>query len=98
MMLLEQRTVELSAAVSPKRCAGRFLFYSHDGFGLGHTRRHLAVAHALTVRAFEFKRAPRTRRIANPEFCHQLTIMMGKDMTMDAPSFLPTPALFSLDG
>jgi len=25
----------------------RFLFYSHDGFGLGHTRRHLAVASAL---------------------------------------------------
>jgi predicted glycosyltransferase len=26
----------------------RFLFYSHDGLGLGHTRRHLAVARALT--------------------------------------------------
>lgn len=26
----------------------RFLFYSHDGLGLGHTRRHLAVAAALT--------------------------------------------------
>src|SRR6266700_4580181 len=25
----------------------RFLFYSHDGLGLGHTRRHLAVARAL---------------------------------------------------
>lgn len=25
----------------------RFMFYSHDGFGLGHTRRHLAVASAL---------------------------------------------------
>ena len=25
----------------------RFLFYSHDGLGLGHTRRHLAVAAAL---------------------------------------------------
>ena len=25
----------------------RFLFYSHDGLGLGHTRRHLAVATAL---------------------------------------------------
>jgi len=22
----------------------RFLFYSHDGLGLGHTRRHVAVA------------------------------------------------------
>src|SRR2546425_4327692 len=53
MMLPEQRTIEVSAAVSPKRCAGRFLFYSHDGFGLGHTRRHLAVAHALTELAPE---------------------------------------------
>src|SRR5436190_2725041 len=26
----------------------RFLFYSHDGLGLGHTRRHIAVASALT--------------------------------------------------
>jgi len=26
----------------------RFLFYSHDGMGLGHTRRHLAIATALT--------------------------------------------------
>ena len=26
----------------------RFLFYSHDGMGLGHTRRHVAVASALT--------------------------------------------------
>jgi predicted glycosyltransferase len=26
----------------------RFLLYSHDGFGLGHTRRHLAIAAALT--------------------------------------------------
>jgi len=26
----------------------RFLFYSHDGFGLGHIRRNLAVAMALT--------------------------------------------------
>src|SRR5436190_17354727 len=25
----------------------RFMFYSHDGLGLGHTRRHLAVAAAL---------------------------------------------------
>ncbi len=29
----------------------RFLFYSHDGLGLGHTRRHLAVARALTALA-----------------------------------------------
>src|SRR2546425_12401920 len=26
----------------------RFLFYSHDGLGLGHTRRHLAIASSLT--------------------------------------------------
>src|SRR5258706_8795085 len=26
----------------------RFLFYSHDGLGLGHTRRHIAVASALS--------------------------------------------------
>jgi len=31
----------------------RFLFYSHDGLGLGHTRRHLAIAGALTRRAPE---------------------------------------------
>jgi len=29
----------------------RFLFYSHDGLGLGHTRRHLAIASALTALA-----------------------------------------------
>ncbi len=29
----------------------RFLFYSHDGLGLGHTRRHLAVASALAQQA-----------------------------------------------
>lgn len=31
----------------------RFLFYSHDGLGLGHTRRHLAVAAALAQQAPE---------------------------------------------
>ncbi len=29
----------------------RFLFYSHDGAGLGHTRRHLAIAAALSALA-----------------------------------------------
>lgn len=29
----------------------RFLFYSHDGMGLGHTRRHLRVAAALAEQA-----------------------------------------------
>src|SRR6266568_297633 len=48
MMLLEQKSIEPGATVSSKPCAARFLFYSHDGFGLGHTRRHLAVAYALT--------------------------------------------------
>jgi predicted glycosyltransferase len=31
----------------PTRQADRFLLYSHDGLGLGHLRRNLAVAHAL---------------------------------------------------
>ena len=31
----------------------RFLFYSHDGLGLGHTRRHLTVAAALARQAPE---------------------------------------------
>ncbi len=31
----------------------RFLFYSHDGLGLGHTRRNLAIASALTELAPE---------------------------------------------
>src|SRR4030095_9676744 len=31
----------------------RFLFYSHDGLGLGHTRRHLAIASALATLAPE---------------------------------------------
>jgi predicted glycosyltransferase len=31
----------------------RFLFYSHDGLGLGHTRRHLAVASAVAEQAPE---------------------------------------------
>src|SRR5213592_1690682 len=53
MALLEQKSIERSTAVSSKPCAGRFLFYSPDGFGLGHTRRHLAVARALTELAPE---------------------------------------------
>ena len=31
----------------------RFLLYSHDGLGLGHTRRHVAVASALAQQAPE---------------------------------------------
>src|SRR5882672_7991379 len=37
-------------ATRPETCM-RFLFYSHDGLGLGHTRRHLAIASALTALA-----------------------------------------------
>ncbi|HEY6169747.1 MAG TPA: glycosyltransferase [Verrucomicrobiae bacterium] len=33
--------------------AMRFLFYSHDGLGLGHTRRHVAIASALVGRSNE---------------------------------------------
>jgi predicted glycosyltransferase len=33
----------------PVRPGLRFLFYSHDGLGLGHIRRNLAVANALTA-------------------------------------------------
>jgi predicted glycosyltransferase len=32
----------------PTQAHPRFLFYSHDGLGLGHTRRHVAVARALS--------------------------------------------------
>ena len=47
MAMLDKSRIEPNGAVP---CAGngpRFLFYSHDGMGLGHTRRHLAVARAL---------------------------------------------------
>lgn len=36
-----------SSAVASRRPA-RFMFYSHDGLGLGHVRRNLAIARALT--------------------------------------------------
>src|SRR6266540_2270353 len=48
MVLQEQKIVEPSGPVSRRPSSYRFLFYSHDGLGLGHTRRHLAVARALT--------------------------------------------------
>ncbi|MFM1770295.1 MAG: hypothetical protein RJA22_2824 [Verrucomicrobiota bacterium] len=35
----------------PERRAPRFLLYSHDAFGLGHTRRHVAIASALAQAA-----------------------------------------------
>jgi predicted glycosyltransferase len=39
------------AASSSERPPPRFLLYSHDGFGLGHTRRHIAIAAALAEMA-----------------------------------------------
>jgi predicted glycosyltransferase len=33
-----------------RRDASRFLFYSHDGFGLGHVRRNILIARALLAR------------------------------------------------
>lgn len=35
----------------PRKWRMRFLFYSHDGYGLGHTCRNLAIASAVTRRA-----------------------------------------------
>src|SRR6266496_4151944 len=48
IMLLDHKTITTGPVGSRPSPASRFLFYSHDGFGLGHTRRHLAVARALT--------------------------------------------------
>src|SRR6266478_3370920 len=47
MTLVDQQTIEPRSVRSGSAGAWRFLFYSHDGLGLGHTRRHLAVARAL---------------------------------------------------
>src|SRR5580765_6610683 len=41
------RAHELSVLSEERTDASRFLLYSHDGQGLGHTRRNLAVASAL---------------------------------------------------
>lgn len=38
---------------SNERTSPRFLFYSHDGVGLGHVRRNLAIARTLTARDSE---------------------------------------------
>jgi predicted glycosyltransferase len=43
--------MSIPAASSSERPAPRFLLYSHDGFGLGHTRRHVAIAAALAEMA-----------------------------------------------
>ena len=54
MILPEQKIIE-PVGTSPRRNnpSHRFLFYSHDGLGLGHTRRHLVVARALAELAPE---------------------------------------------
>src|SRR5437867_11857638 len=46
-MLLDYEAITTDPVGSRPSPSSRFLFYSHDGFGLGHTRRHLAVARAL---------------------------------------------------
>ncbi len=52
-MLLDYEAITTDPVGSGPSPASRFLFYSHDGYGLGHTRRHLAVARALTELAPE---------------------------------------------
>src|SRR5437016_12077500 len=52
-MLLDYEAITTDPVGSRPSPSSRFLFYSHDGFGLGHTRRHLAVARALTELAPE---------------------------------------------
>ncbi len=41
------------AGIAAGGSGGRFLLYSHDGLGLGHTRRNLAIARALVTLAPE---------------------------------------------
>src|SRR5438876_7018515 len=48
MMLLEQMPFERNGFVTRDFSLCRVLLYSHDGLGLGHTRRHWAVARALS--------------------------------------------------
>ncbi len=47
MAALDRNRIRLYDAFSCPGNGARFLFYSHDGLGLGHTRRHVAVARAL---------------------------------------------------
>lgn len=42
-----------AAGFAASGLGGRFLLYSHDGLGLGHTRRNLAIARALVTLAPE---------------------------------------------
>ncbi len=48
-------SVPVAPLCGPRPAPGppRFLFYSHDGLGLGHTRRNLAIARAITRRSPE---------------------------------------------
>src|SRR5881409_2271219 len=48
MLPADEKPIEPDNAALPRPSPHRFLFYSHDGLGLGHTRRHLAVAVALS--------------------------------------------------
>lgn len=50
-MIASARPTGLERAGPPLRRSPRFLFYSHDGLGLGHVRRNLAVAGAVTALA-----------------------------------------------
>jgi predicted glycosyltransferase len=47
-MLMRERTVGAARATQAGSGQPRFLFYSHDGVGLGHVRRNLCVAGALS--------------------------------------------------
>lgn len=46
--MLRERTVGAAHATQAGAGQPRFLFYSHDGLGLGHVRRNLSVASALS--------------------------------------------------
>jgi predicted glycosyltransferase len=47
-MLMRERTVGAARATRAGTGQPRFLFYSHDGLGLGHVRRNLGIASALS--------------------------------------------------
>jgi predicted glycosyltransferase len=46
--MLRERMVGAAHATEAGSGQPRFLFYSHDGLGLGHVRRNLCVASALS--------------------------------------------------
>jgi len=51
MLVERKKPPVLAESISRESSGLRFLFYSHDGLGLGHMRRNLAVARALTEMA-----------------------------------------------